>query len=68
MTAARVASIHARLLNRARERGEDVNLTLVRYGTICPLPTDDRDIGVSKLAPTYPLSQGARERPLRLPP
>lgn len=33
MTAARIASIHARLLNRARERGEDFNQILVRYGT-----------------------------------
>jgi len=32
VTTARAASIHARLLNRARERGEDFNLTLVRYG------------------------------------
>lgn len=33
MSAARAASIHARLLNRARERGEDFNLVLVRYST-----------------------------------
>lgn len=32
MRAARAASIHARLLNRARERGEDFNRTLARYG------------------------------------
>jgi hypothetical protein len=33
MSAGRVASVHARLLNRARERGEDFNRVLVRYGT-----------------------------------
>jgi hypothetical protein len=33
MSAASVASIHARLLNRARARGEDFNLVLVRYAT-----------------------------------
>lgn len=31
MSAASVASIHARLLNRAKARGEDFNLVLVRY-------------------------------------
>lgn len=33
MTGGRVASIHARLLNSARERGEDFNHVLIRYGT-----------------------------------
>lgn len=33
MTSARAASIHARLLNLARERGEDFNLIVVRYAT-----------------------------------
>lgn len=33
MNAALAASIHARLLNRARTRGEDFNLVLVRYAT-----------------------------------
>ena len=32
MTTGRAASIHARLLNRAKERGEDFNLLLTRYG------------------------------------
>ena len=32
MTTGRPASIHARLLNRAKERGEDFNLLLTRYG------------------------------------
>jgi len=32
MTKGRAASIHARLLNRAKERGEDFNLLLTRYG------------------------------------
>jgi hypothetical protein len=32
MTTGRTASIHARLLNRAKERGEDFNLLLTRYG------------------------------------
>ena len=31
MSAGRAASIHARLLNRAKERGEDFNLVLTRY-------------------------------------
>lgn len=31
MTTGRAASIHARLLNRAKERGEDFNLLLTRY-------------------------------------
>lgn len=31
MTSDRAASVHARLLARARERGEDFNLTLVRF-------------------------------------
>lgn len=31
MTVGRAASVHARLLNRARERGEDYNLILTRY-------------------------------------
>lgn len=31
MTAGRAASIHARLLNRAKARGEDFNLVLTRY-------------------------------------
>ena len=31
MTAGLAASIHARLLNRARARGEDFNLILTRY-------------------------------------
>ena len=31
MTAGRAASIHARLLNRAKARGEDFNLILTRY-------------------------------------
>lgn len=33
MSAASTASIHARLLNRAKARGEDFNLVLVRYAT-----------------------------------
>lgn len=33
MTLARAASIHARLLNLARKRGDDFNLVLVRYAT-----------------------------------
>jgi len=32
MTTGRAASIHARLLNRAKERDEDFNLLLTRYG------------------------------------
>ena len=32
MSAGRVASIHARLLNLAKENGEDFNLVLNRYG------------------------------------
>lgn len=32
MTTGRAASIHARLLNRAKQRGEDFNLLLTRYG------------------------------------
>ncbi len=32
MTTGRAASIHARLLNRAKERGEDFNLLLTRFG------------------------------------
>ena len=31
MTTGLAASVHARLLNRARERGEDFNLVLTRY-------------------------------------
>lgn len=31
MTTGLVASIHARLLNLARDRGEDFNLILMRY-------------------------------------
>lgn len=31
MTTGLAASVHARLLNRARERGEDINLILTRY-------------------------------------
>ena len=31
MSAALAASFHARLLNRAKARGEDFNLVLVRY-------------------------------------
>lgn len=32
MTTGRAASIHARLLNRAKQRGDDFNLLLTRYG------------------------------------
>ena len=32
MTTGRTAAIHARLLNRAKDRGEDFNLLLTRYG------------------------------------
>lgn len=69
MTSPRAASIHARLLNRSRQRGEDFNLVLTRYALerflyrLSQLP--ERDSFLLKGALLFELWFNASHRPTR---